>query len=180
VGDSEYELSFQPLIVRSPIPFIDKDLFTMRAIHRLAAAAAFVSLAALAAFPIAASAAPANPQATYYPYPTRYSESGVPEYGLVGQGVWQVAGIVNMGEPSMRIVYDDTVPGARERASGAYYQLSGQMYQLSQPGTTAGLREVGYSAHYDGVQFQVWGNNPYIDSQVTRDMAEAGLPLFRA
>lgn len=152
----------------------------MRVIRLVAAVAAAASIAAVMALPITASAAPANPTPIYSSYPTRISESGVPEYGRVGQGVWQVAGLVNMGEPTMRIVYDQTVPGAQASAMSDVYQLQSSFSTVPQPGTTSGLREVGYSAHYDGVQFQVWGNNTYIDSQVSTAMAQAGMPLIAA
>ena len=104
----------------------------------------------------------------------------MPEYGRVGSGSWQVAGLVNMGEPTMRIVYDQTVPGAQARAMSDVYQMQADYPYVQQPGVTTGLREVGYSAHYDGVQFQVCGDNPYIDSQVSANMAAAGLPLIAA
>src|SRR5262249_9618375 len=93
---------------------------------------ALLGALAFATVPASADAAPAAPVSAAG-YPTRYTESGVPEYGLVGQGIWQVAGIVNVGEPSVRIVYDQTVPGAHDRAMSAYYQMTSQLYQLQQP-----------------------------------------------
>ena len=149
-------------------------------IARIAAMFATLTAAALvAAHPNSASAASAVSGSAVYP-PTRYTPGGVPEYGLVGQGTWQVAGIVNLGEPSLRIVYDETVPGARDRALSCYYQLTGTLYELPQPGITTGLRQVGYSAHYDGVQFQLWGSNAYVDQQYANLFAAYGLPLILA
>ena len=98
---------------------------------------------------------------------------------MFGNGPWQVAGIVNLGEPSMRIVYDQSVPGARDRALAVYYQMTGELYSLGQPGVTTGLSQVGYSAHYDGVQMQLWGNNPYIDEQFMAAAAAYCMPLIR-
>ena len=71
-------------------------------------------------------------------------------------------------------------PGARDRALSNYYQLTGALYHVSQPGVTTGLRQVGYSAHYDGVQFQLWGSNAYIDQQYVDLFAASGLPLIAA
>ena len=111
---------------------------------------------------------------------TSYSSDGTPQFGYVGQGQWQVAGLVNMGEPTIRIVYDQTVPGAYAAAMSDVYQLESVYPTLQQPGVTTGLREVGYSAQYNGVQVQVWGNNPSIDTGVTSSLAQAGLPLIHA
>jgi hypothetical protein len=40
------------------------------------------------------------------------------------------------------------------------------------------MREVGYTAHYDGVQVQVYSNNPYIAAQTSQAFANAGVPLI--
>jgi hypothetical protein len=149
-------------------------------IVRIAGVAAAVIAATFAATSsVAAAPAPNSASPSYYG-PTSYSPAGVPQYGLVGQGVWQVAGIVNAGEPSIRIVYDQTVPGARDRAMSYYYQFTSTLYQFSQPGIVTGLRQVGYTAHYDGVQVQLWGDNPYIDQQYVDSFAAAGIPLIAA
>ena len=58
------------------------------------------------------------------------------------------------------------------------YQLESVYPTLQQPGVTTGLRAVGYSAQYNGVQVQVWGNNPAIDTGETSSLAQAGLPLI--
>ena len=141
--------------------------------------AAAAILAAVQLAP-AANAAPA-PGAIApwtYAYPTRYTPTGVPEYGLVGQGTWQVAGIVNAGEPSIRVVYDQTVPGAYQLAMQTVYQFQNSFNYLAQPGVTTGLREVGYTAHYDGVQVQVYSNSPVMAGATSTAFAQAGVPLI--
>lgn len=150
---------------------------------RLATSAAALAASAAIVFTQlapAASAAPA-PGAVApwtYNYPTRFTESGVPEYGRVGQGTWQVAGIVNAGEPSIRVVYDQTVPGAYQTAMSTVYSFQSSFSYLPQPGVTTGLREIGYTAHYDGVQVQVYSNSPVISSAASAAFAQAGIPLI--
>ena len=71
---------------------------------------------------------------------TRYSpDSDVPEYGLVGTGDWQVAGMVNLGEPTMRVVYDASVPGARNLAMSVVNTDAAEYSYLPQPGVRDGL-----------------------------------------
>jgi hypothetical protein len=125
-----------------------------------------------------AAAAPGAIAPSTYTYPTRYTDTGVPEYGLVGQGTWQVAGIVNAGEPSIRVVYDQTVPGAYQTAMQTVYQFQNSFNYVAQPGVTTGMREIGYTAHYDGVQVQVYSNSPTIAGAVSTAFAQAGVPLI--
>jgi hypothetical protein len=145
-------------------------------------AAALASAAILAAVQLApvanAAAAPGAIAPWTYAYPTRYTPSGVPEYGLVGQGTWQVAGIVNAGEPSIRIVYDQTVPGAYQLAMQTVYQFQNSFNYLPQPGVTTGLHEIGYTAHYDGVQVQVYSDSPVMAGATSTAFAQAGVPLI--
>jgi hypothetical protein len=47
-------------------------------------------------------------------------------------------------------------------------------------GVTTGLRHVGYSAHYDGVHFQLCGSNAYIDQQYTNLFARVRATLISA
>jgi hypothetical protein len=49
--------------------------------------------------------------------------------------VGQVAGLVNFGEPTVRVVYDETVPGANTSAAQLVAALQAQMRQqgYSQP-----------------------------------------------
>jgi hypothetical protein len=150
----------------------------MRIPRVVAAVAAAASLVALVALPLGVDAASAASSSPALLPLTSYSSDGTPQFGRVGQGIWQVAGLVNMGEPTMRIVYDQTVPGAYATAMSDVYQMEAASPTLQQPGVTTGLREVGYSAQYNGVQYQVWGNNAYIDSATTSAMAQAGMPLI--
>jgi hypothetical protein len=41
-----------------------------------------------------------------------------------------------MGDPSIRIVYDQTVPGVHDQAMTYYYQLAASMSSEIQPGVT--------------------------------------------
>jgi hypothetical protein len=130
-----------------------------------------------------AEGAPRGMSAGSYPQgPTRYTDSGVPEYGMVGQGVWQEAAVVNMGDPSIRIVYDQTVPGAHDQAMTYYYQLAAAMSSASQPGVTTGLHEVAHTAQFDGVQFQLYdGNSPgaqWADKQYITVLAGYGITFI--
>ena len=150
---------------------------------RFAATAAALAASATVLFaqlaPVASAAPAPGAMAPWtYSYPTRYTDSGVPEYGRIGQGVWQVAGIVNAGEPSIRVVYDQTVPGAYQTAMSTVYSFQSSFANLPQPGVTTGLREIGYTAHYDGVQVQVYSNNPIISSAAATAFAQAGIPLI--
>ncbi|HEY1295754.1 MAG TPA: hypothetical protein VGJ60_21980 [Chloroflexota bacterium] len=150
---------------------------------RIAATAAALAASATLLFiqltPVThAEAAPGAMAPWTYSYPTRYTESGVPEYGRVGQGSWQVAGIVNAGEPSIRVVYDQTVPGAYQTAMATMYGFQSSFSNLPQPGVTTGLREIGYTAHYDGVQIQVYSNSPVLSSAAATAFAQAGIPLI--
>jgi hypothetical protein len=111
---------------------------------------------------------------------TRYSQDGVPEYGAVGYGSWQEAGMVNLGEPTMRVVYDSSVPGAYALAQSIVAIDQAQYNYLPQPGVRSGLPEVGYSAHINGVQIQLYGNNPNIDQSVRNLWASNGWPLISA
>jgi hypothetical protein len=90
------------------------------------------------------------PAVPNYGAPTRYSAGGVPEYGLVGGEIWHVAGLVNFGEPTVGVVYDETMPGANTSAGQLVAALQAQMRQqgTSQPGVTTGLSEAGDTAHY--------------------------------
>jgi hypothetical protein len=83
-----------------------------------------VSVAALAVtprYPWRHRARPRRHRPGAYQCPKRFTSGGVPEYGRVGGGSWQVAGIVNAGEPSIRMVYHETVPGAQALAMQTYY-----------------------------------------------------------
>jgi hypothetical protein len=147
-----------------------------------AAAAAVLSLAALVVLPLGsvanAASAPGAINPAIYAYPTHYTSDGTPEYGLYGAGTWQVAGIVNAGEPSFRVVYDQSVPGAYQSAMATVYQFQAAFPTLPQPGVTTGLREVGYTAHYDGVQIQVYSNLPSVSVTASTAFAQAGIPLI--
>jgi len=149
-------------------------LATVSTVLASAAVLAVVQLAPVAN----AAAAPGAIAPWTYVYATRYTESGVPEYGLVGQGSWQVAGIVNAGEPSIRVVYDQTVTGAYQLAMQTVYQFQNSFYYLAQPGVTTGLHELGYTAHYDGVQVQVYSNSPVMAEAASTAFAQAGIPLI--
>jgi hypothetical protein len=79
---------------------------------------------------------------------------------------WEVAGLVNLGEPTLRVVYDTSVFGSRGRAQGLVRDLQNQFWYLDQPGTTAGLMQVAYSDHIDGVQIQLYSNNAYTGARL--------------
>jgi hypothetical protein len=81
-------------------------------------------------------------------------------------GGWQVAGLVNIGEPTLRVVYDTNVPGSRVRALEIVSTMRSEFWYMSQPGSIAGLMQVGYSDHYGGVQIQLYSNNPYIGMEL--------------
>jgi hypothetical protein len=81
--------------------------------------------------------------AIYGPSPSHYASNGTPEYGQYGSGNWQVAGLVNIGEPTLRIVYDQSVPGAYQAATAIVSEFRAKFPNLQQPGVTTGLREVG-------------------------------------
>jgi hypothetical protein len=110
-----------------------------------------------------------NPAAfpSYPNYPTRYSPAGVPEYGRVGGEQYTVAGIVNAGEPSIRVVYDETIPGTQQIAMTTLAAIQSHYAMYPQPGITDGLREAAYTAHFDGVQVQVYSNAPIAAPDVT-------------
>ena len=141
------------------------------------AALSLVSVAITSPGLAAAESAPSG-----YTVPTRMTDDGVAEYGLVGQGQWQVAGLINFGEPTVRVVYDQTVPGAQSQAQQLVLVLQSTMRSngYSQPGSIAGLTEVGYTAHYDGVQLQVFGDNPGIDQFLINTFAAYGMPFLPA
>src|SRR3569833_1243431 len=73
---------------------------------------------------------------------------------------WSLAGDVNVGDPTLRIVYDTNYPGARTRALSLTSQLQGRFasYGYAQPGVISGLTEIGYSDHIAGVQIQLYGD----------------------
>src|SRR5689334_7332767 len=117
---------------------------------------ALVSLALFAASHLgtvanAEAASPtANPIGATSLSSTHWTPDGTPEYGLWGNNVdWQVAGIVNIGEPSIRVVYDTSVPGSYQQAMATVRTWQSNYSNLQQPGVTTGLREVGYTAHYN-------------------------------
>ncbi len=126
------------------------------------------------------SAQAAVPVVPNYAAPTRYSAGGVPEYGTVGSEVWQVAGLVNFGEPTVRVVYDETVPGAKAAAAQFVTAMQAEMRQqgYNQPGVTTGLSEVGDTAHYNGVQLQVYSDTPSMDRMVLAIFAGYGMPIM--
>jgi hypothetical protein len=157
---------------------------------RFIPAAALASVAILAA-PFVANAAPATGATSAavglsggstYPYPNHISESGVPEFGPWGTGDWHEAGLINWGEPTVRVVYDASVPGSYATAMGYINRWTAQERTAGfpQPGTRDGLREVGYTAHYSGVQVQVYGNNPSIDQGLLNTFAAEGWEYFYA
>ena len=51
---------------------------------------------------------------------------------------------------------------------------------LPQPGITTGLREVGHTAHYDGVQIQVYSNDQYPAAAICAIFDVCGIPLIPA
>jgi hypothetical protein len=122
----------------------------------------------------------AVPAVSKYGAPTRYSAGGVPEYGMVGGEIWQVAGLVNFGEPTVRVVYDETVPGAKAAADQLVASMQAQMRQLgyNQPGVTTGLAEIADTAHYNGVQLQVYSDTPTPDRVVLNTFAGYGMPIL--
>ena len=79
---------------------------------------------------------------------------------------WQVAGLVNIGEPTLRIVYDTSIYGSRARALQLVHSFQNEFWYLEQPGSTAGLMQVGYSDHMLGVQIQLYSDSSYIGMQV--------------
>jgi hypothetical protein len=154
----------------------------MKLVRITATAAAVVAAATLAQGVTHAEGAPPLGMGSYPQGPTRYTDSGVPEYGVVGQGVWQEAAIVNMGDPSIRIIYDQTVPGAHDRAMSDYYQLAAAMSSDSQPGVTTDLHEVAHTAYYDGVQLQLFDHNSagaqWADPQYIKLLATYGITFI--
>jgi hypothetical protein len=90
---------------------------------------------------------------------------------------WQVAGLVNVGEPTLRIVYDTSYPGASGRAHAIVAYLQAKFSDLSQPGVIDGLMEVGYSEHIDGVQVQLYGDAPYVDAAYYQVLEDSGIPM---
>jgi hypothetical protein len=157
----------------------------MKLTHITATAAAIVAVATFALHGVTnAEGAPTGMSAGGYPQgPTRYTQSGVPEYAMVGQGVWQEAAVVNIGDPSIRIVYDQTVPGAHDQAMAYYNQLAAAMYSESQPGVTTGLQEVAHTADFDGVQFQLYDHNnsagaQWADQQYIKIFASYGITFI--
>ncbi len=120
------------------------------------------------------------PAVPNYGVPTRISAGGVPEYGMVGSEIWQVAGLVNFGEPTVRVVYDQTVPGAQATANQLVVSMQAQMRQqgYNQPGVTTGLSEVADTAHYNGVQLQVYGDNASVDGMLLNTFAAYGMPIM--
>jgi hypothetical protein len=150
-----------------------------------ATAAAIVAVATFAFHGVTnAEGAPKGMSAGSYPQgPTRYTASGVPEYGMVGQGVWQEAAVVNLGDPSIRIVYDQTIPGAHDQAMAYYNQLAAAIYAQSQPGVTTGLQEVAHTANFEGVQFQLYDNTnaagaQWADQQYIKIFASYGITFI--
>jgi hypothetical protein len=146
---------------------------------------ALVSVALLAASHLSgvANAEPAaatvNPIGATSLSPIHYAPDGTPEYGVWGTDVdWQVAGIVNIGEPSIRVVYDTSVPGSYQQALATVRAWQSNYSDLQQPGVTTGLREVGYTAHYNGVQVQVFSNLPSVSAAASTAFAQAGTPLI--
>jgi hypothetical protein len=126
-----------------------------------------------------AAAAPGaiNP-ASYGSSPGHYASNGTPEYGQYGSGNWQVAGLVNIGEPTLRIVYDQSVPGAYQAAMATVSEFQADFPTLPQPGVTTGLHEVGYSAHYDGVQVQAYSDSPALAGTASTALEKAGISLI--
>ena len=132
--------------------------------------------AATPAAKVAPATGPINPGR--YTSPNHYASNGTPEYGVYGSGDWQVAGIVNAGEPSFRIVYDKSVPTAYQTAMATVSELQADFPSLQQPGVTTGLKEVGYSAHYDGVQVQAYSESPALPGTAAASLAKAGISLL--
>jgi len=155
-------------------------LNTMKLLRTTATAlVACAGLTLTALSPLAnAESAPGAISPSLYAYPTHYDPEGVPEYGLFGHGQWQVAGVVNAGEPSLRVVYDQTVPGAYQSAIQTVYAMQADFPGVPQPGVTTGLREIGYTAHYDGVQIQVYSNVPQVSVAAATAFAQMGIPLI--
>jgi hypothetical protein len=146
---------------------------------------ALVSLALLAASHLGgvanaeSAAATVNPIGATSLSPTHCTDGGVPEYGAWGTNVdWQVAGIVNIGEPSIRVVYDTSVPGSYQQALATVRAWQSNYSNLQQPGVTSDLKEVGYTAHYNGVQVQVFSNRPSVSVAAATAFAQAGTPLI--
>jgi hypothetical protein len=71
------------------------------------------------------------PAVPNYGAPTRYSAGGVPEYDMVGSEIWQVAGLVNFGEPTVRMVYVEPVPGRASHRRSARHGHASQRRQLA-------------------------------------------------
>jgi hypothetical protein len=127
---------------------------------RLLATTAAVLAALALARPTLALAAPAYPPAV-----------------VPAGGIWQIAGLVNVGEPTIRVVYDQNYPGAYDRAIATVAYLQGRYSYLPQPGQTTGLQEVGYTAHLNGIQLQLYSNSAFVAGEYVQLFADAGLPL---
>jgi hypothetical protein len=86
---------------------------------------------------------------------------------------WQVAGYVNLGEPTVRVVYDATFPDGQAAgwAARLLEMLQARVPGLHQPGVTDGLPEVAYWAHIGGVQLQLYSASSSItaDDEVAAD-----------
>jgi hypothetical protein len=85
---------------------------------------------------------------------------------------WQVAGVVSLGEPQLRIVYDANTPGARLTALRMVRQMQADLWYYGQPGSTFGKLEAAYSDHLSGIQLQVYTNDRY-SALASHDVFEA-------
>ena len=57
-------------------------------------------------------------------------------------------------------------------------EFQADFLMLPQPGVTTGLHEVGYSAHYDGVQVQVYSESSVLTDTISAALKNAGIPLL--
>jgi hypothetical protein len=117
--------------------------------------------------------------------PTPTAPSQVPATAVRGGADWQVAGYVNIGEPTIRVAYDPMFPDGRAivRASRIISILQSRVPQLRQPGRIDGLPEVAYSARIGGVQLQLYSDTGTMaaahDVFATHLFRDAGLPIAR-
>jgi hypothetical protein len=64
-------------------------------------------------------------------------------YRLGLQQLENVSKPLSRREPTLRIVYDQSVPGAYQAAMATVSEFRAKFPNLQQPGVTTGLREVG-------------------------------------
>jgi hypothetical protein len=68
--------------------------------------------------------------------------------------------------------------GAYQAAMATMSRFQAKSSTLPQPSVTTGLPEVGYSAHYDGVQVQVYSDGPVLTGAAFTALEKAGISLI--